>query len=424
MCSVKELNWQETIPVAKKYDLIVCGGGVAGVAAALAGRRRGLSTLLLDKLCVLGGLATAGLVNYWVPLCNGRGKYIIKGLAQELLQLSLAHSFNTLSPDWKHGEPNHETTQRSDTFFSGGMFSLALLKLLTDEGVDIVYDALVSAPVMDGKHCAGVIIDGKSGRRFHPCAGLVDATGDASIMKQAGVPTTDGKNFFTYYGEGITLDGCRAAVEKKNIFLAYYHPFGGDANLHGQFQPDEKLPYVGCSMETINQYLQENQLRMYDKESGHCGMEQNIHTLPGIPQLRTARRIQGIETLTGENCYRHCDTSIGTICDFEYRDRLYEVPYGVLIKDGFDNLITCGRSASASGWGWDVLRVIPAAVLTGQAAGTAAALAVFHAVPIADVPIEKLQKALADTGVIIHFDDSWVPQAEADDGHAASIDHI
>ena len=212
MCSVKELNWQETIPVAKKYDLIVCGGGVAGVAAALAGRRRGLSTLLLDKLCVLGGLATAGLVNYWVPLCNGRGKYIIKGLAQELLQLSLAHSFNTLSPDWKHGEPNHETTQRSDTFFSGGMFSLALLKLLTDEGVDIVYDALVSAPVMDGKHCAGVIIDGKSGRRFYPCAVLVDATGDASIMKQAGVPTTDGKNFFTYYGEGITLDGCRAAV--------------------------------------------------------------------------------------------------------------------------------------------------------------------------------------------------------------------
>ena len=91
---MKELNWQETIPVAKKYDLIVCGGGVAGVAAALAGRRRGLSTLLLDKLCVLGGLATAGLVNYWVPLCNGRGKYIIKGLAQELLiRKSMPYSF-------------------------------------------------------------------------------------------------------------------------------------------------------------------------------------------------------------------------------------------------------------------------------------------------------------------------------------------
>ena len=90
---------------------------------------------------------------------------------------------------------------------------------------------------------------GKSGRRFYPCGVLVDATGDASIMKQAGVPTTDGENFFTYYGEGITLGGCRAAVEKKNIFLAYYHPYGGAANLHGQFQPEGKSPYVGCDVE-------------------------------------------------------------------------------------------------------------------------------------------------------------------------------
>ena len=82
---MEDLTWQERIPVAKKYDLIVCGGGVAGAAAALSGRRQGLTTLLLDKLCVLGGLATSGLVNYWVPLCTGRGKYIIKGMAQELL---------------------------------------------------------------------------------------------------------------------------------------------------------------------------------------------------------------------------------------------------------------------------------------------------------------------------------------------------
>ena len=345
-------------------------------------------------------------------------------MAQELLQLSLAHSFNTLYPDWKQGEPEHETTQRSDTWFSGGMFSLALLKLLKDEGVEILYDALVSAPVMVGGHCAGVIIDGKSGRRFYPCGVLVDATGDASIMKQAGVPTTDGENFFTYYGEGITLGGCRAAVEKKNIFLAYYHPYGGAANLHGQFQPEGKPPYMGCDMETINQYLQENQLRMYEKESANCGMEQNIHMLPGIPQLRTARRIQGNATLTGEDCYKHCATSIGTICDFEYRDRLYEVPYGVLVKDGFDNLLTCGRSASASGWGWDVLRVIPPAVLTGQAAGLAAALALDAGCAVSDVPIHTLQEQLSETGVIIHFDDAWKPESESEDCEAAPEGHI
>lgn len=421
---MKTIHWKEDIPVGKKYDFIVCGGGVAGAAAALSGRRQGMQVLLLDKLCILGGLATGGLVNYWVPLCNGRGKYIIGGLARELLQLSLQHSFHTLRPDWINGEPDHETTQRSDTWFSGGMFSLALLKLLTDEGVDVLYDALASSPVMEGKHCAGIIIDGKSGRRFYPCRVLADATGDASILKQAGVPVINGKNYYTYYGEAISLSGCREALEKKNVFFAYDHPYGGKADLHGHRQPEGKEPYFDCGLEAVNRYLQENQLHMYEEEKRRCGMERNIHSLPALPQLRTARHIDGNATLTGGDCYRHCNSSIGTICDFEYRDRLYEVPFGTLVKDGFDNLITCGRSASASGWGWDVLRVLPPAILTGQAAGIAASLAITCGVPVPNVPIERLQHALADTGVIIHYEDNWVPQEELMDAHAASEDHI
>ena len=107
--------------------------------------------------------------------------------------------------------------------------------------------------------------------------------------------------------------------------------------------------------------------------------------------------------------YRHEETSIGAICDFDNRDSLYEVPYGALVCHGFDNLITCGRCAAAEGWAWDVLRVIPPAVLTGQAAGTAAAQAIDSTVPIFDLPVGPLQQALAATGVIIHFDDAWVP---------------
>ena len=135
--------------------------------------------------------------------------------------------------------------------------------------------------------------------------------------------------------------------------------------------------------------------------------------LPGMPQLRTSRRLDGNATLTEADCYRHHPTSIGAICDFERRDALYEVPYGALVKSGFDNMITCGRSASASGWGWDVLRVIPPAVLTGQAAGIAAALALETACPIADVPVPRLQAQLQASGVMIHFDDSLIPAGKA-----------
>jgi len=127
--------------------------------------------------------------------------------------------------------------------------------------------------------------------------------------------------------------------------------------------------------------------------------------------------------LTGEDRYRHFDTSIGAICDFENRDWLYEVPFGTLVRTGFDNLITCGRSASASGWGWDVLRVIPPAILTGQAAGIAAAMHLDSGTPLPSLPVNPLQDALAETGVIIHFDDALVPADKS--GEMANLpDHI
>lgn len=406
---MKQICLTETLTSSGEYDVIVAGGGVSGVAAALSAARAGKRVLLLEKQCSLGGLATTGLVNFWVPLCNGRGKWIIRGMAEEFLQLSIQHGFDTLPPEWKHGEPAQPTTERCVTWFSSGLFSLALLRLLRQSGVTILYDALISQPVMEGKHCAGLVVDGKSGRKFYQARMVVDATGDAQVLRQAGMTTVDGENYFTYYGEGISLEGCKRAIEKHNLFYAYTRPFGGTADLHGHQQPEGKAPYRGVSSEVLNEYLQENQLLMLEKEEEADRWQRNIHMLPGMPQLRTARRIHGDATLTEADRYVHQPTSIGVICDFERRDDLYEVPYGTLVQSGFDNLITCGRSASASGWGWDVLRVIPPAVLTGQAAGAAAALALETGCAIANVPVGKLQIRLQNAGVMIHFDDALVP---------------
>lgn len=406
---MKQVCLTETLTVSGEYDVIVAGGGLSGAAAALSAARAGKSVLLIEKQCSLGGLATTGLVNFWVPLCNGRGKWIIRGMAEEFLRLSIRYGFDTLPPDWKHGEPAQPTDERCVTWFSSGLFSLSLLKLLRQAGVTILYDALISQPVMVGKHCAGLVIDGKSGRKFYQARMIVDATGDAQVLHQAGMSTVDGENYFTYYGEGISLEGCKRALEKHNLFYAYTRPFGGTADLHGHQQPEGKPAYRGASMEMFNQYLQENQLLMLEKEAAIDRWQRNIHMLPGMPQLRTSRRINGDATLTEADRFVHQPTSIGVICDFERRDDLYEVPYGVLVQSGFDNLLTCGRSASASGWGWDVLRVIPPAVLTGQAAGTAAALVLETGCPIADAPILELQSRLQTTGVMIHFDDTLMP---------------
>ncbi len=403
------LKWSESIPICGEYDVIVCGGGIAGVSAALSAARCGKKVLIIEKTVTLGGLATMGLINMWVPLCNGRGRQIIKGLAEELLRLSIAHGYDTLPEEWRLGEPEQPTDRRYVTYYSIGIFELELLKLLKDAGVTVLYDALVSVPVMKGQHCEGIIIDGKSGRHFYRAKMVVDATGDADVLLRAGVPTEDGYDYFTYIAEGIDIEHCRKAVEKNDVRYAYVRYSGGSSTLYGEGHPEGMPRFKGASMEMENDFLQKNQLLLYDKIRDMPRSERDIHYLPGMAQLRTSRHLIGDKPLTDDMLYRHEETSIGAVCDFDNRDSLYEVPYGALVCRGFDNLITCGRCASAEGWAWDVLRVIPPAVLTGQAAGTAAARAIDSTVPIYDLPVGPLQQALAATGVIIHFDDAWVP---------------
>jgi len=129
-----------------------------------------------------------------------------------------------------------------------------------------------------------------------------------------------------------------------------------------------------------------------------------------MPQFRTTRRLDGDKTFSHYDAYKHCEDSICAINDFDRKDYLYEVPYGTLVKTGFDNVITAGRTASARGYGWDVLRVIPPAILTGQAAGNACAQALDDGVAIYDVDVSKLQKTLISQNVIIHFDDALIPE--------------
>lgn len=420
---MQKIEWKESIPVAGSYDVIVAGGGLSGVAAALSAARLHKKVLLLEKSTSLGGLATIGLINFWVPLCNGRGKQIVRGMAEEFLRLSIQRGYDTLPEEWRNGEPKEPTDVRYVTHFSIGMFSLELVKLLTDEGVTILYDALVSAPIMAGGHCQGLIIDSKSGRLFYEAKVVVDATGDCDVLQRAGVPTMDGGNFFTLIAEGIDLKHCQTAIEKGNIHYAYTRPTGGPSTLYGKGHPEGMPRFMGTSLESVNDYLLKNQLLLYEKSKDQPRMERDIHYLPGMVQFRTTRHIIGDHTMTMDDLYRHHETSIGAICDFDHRDRLFEVPFGALVRKGFDNLITCGRSAAAEGWAWDVLRVIPPAVLTGQAAGVAAAQAVDSDLPIYDLPVAPMQRVLADTGVMIHYAEAWVPE-DGRDEHIITEGHM
>ena len=116
---MEHILFQEEIPVrGKSYDVIVAGAGVAGLAAALTARRAGKSVLLIEKSTMLGGLATLGLINLFVPMCNGRGKQIIFGLCEKWTRLSAAYGYDTIPAEWKHGEPTAYTEKRYTQRFS------------------------------------------------------------------------------------------------------------------------------------------------------------------------------------------------------------------------------------------------------------------------------------------------------------------
>ena len=86
-----------------KYDVVVIGGGIAGVAASLSARRAGKKVCLIESTFLLGGLATSGLVTFYLPLCDGQGKQIHHGISEELLMLSLSKGYEGDYPDaWLH----------------------------------------------------------------------------------------------------------------------------------------------------------------------------------------------------------------------------------------------------------------------------------------------------------------------------------
>ena len=283
---------------------------------------------------------------------------------------------------------------------------------------------------MEGNVAKGVITQGKEGRSYFTCSMLVDTTGDADLLRAAGVPIRRGENFFTYCTKMVTLDSCKKAIEANDIDKIYSHLSGGGINLYGDNQPADIPRWSGLTVEEVNDYFVRNQLLVLDKlkASADRRRERDIAMIPTMPQFRTTACIMGDAALTLEDAYNHHDDSVCAINDFDNRDHLFEVRLGTLCRRDVPNILTAGRSASAIGYGWDILRVIPPAILTGQAAGEAAAIAVEDKTDVAFVDIRKLQNRLEEGNVMVHFPDSYVPKdrsisyrgkkrAEIDGGH-------
>ena len=379
------------------HDVIVVGGGIGGVCAAVAAARMGADVLLIEKSINLGGLATRGLISWYEPLCDGEGRQMVGGIGEELIRLSVSVGLEDLHAEWG-GKKEGGASRRYATHFSPTFVSLALDRWVLSAGVELVLDSHATYPVMEGKRCRGILVEDAGGRSFYPARMIIDATGDATVAHRAGIPCVTGENYLSYWVHGFTYDSAREYVWDGDLArFRRWNCAGSAAN--GTGHPKGMKTFHGDSAEEITEFIRLGKEMMWARYEGSVPSEREIMTLPEMPQLRTVRHIVGKSTFEGTEDGVECADSIGAIGDFRRAGTHYTIPYSALYSAEFPNLLTAGRIVSADGEGWEITRVIPGCALTGEAAGVAAALALSCGDNADAVPYDRLRAALEARGV-------------------------
>lgn len=381
-------------------DVLVCGGGFAGISAAVSAARLGKRVILLEKMFLLGGLGTAGLITIYLPLCDGMGRQVSFGVAEELLRLSVSMGAEAGYPaNWLDCDDSAKRTEHDPRFsvrYNPQLFAILAEQLLLKEGVKILYGSSAAGVSRKDDRIDAVIIENKSGRRAIKVGTVVDATGDCDIAHFAGAPTEG-------FGQG-------------NVLAAWYYSLG---------QNGYRLNELGFADIPDDQKTEANQVKLLVQERfggldgeelsrmvqlSHAALLGDIRkkradddtlvptSIASIPQIRMTRRIAGEYTLSDTEVHKYFSDSVGMVSDWRKRGPVYEVPFATLYSERVKNLITAGRCTSVTDSMWDIMRVIPCCAVTGQAAGTAAALTD----DFSTLDIGTLQRVLRKNGVKLH----------------------
>lgn len=388
-------------PVTGQYDVAVCGGGFGGISAALAAARMGKKTVLFEREFVLGGLGTAGLITIYLPICDGLGHQVSFGIAEELLRLSISMGAEARYPaNWLDGIGTRtENDLRFAVRYNPHIFAILAEQLLIKEGVEILYGTQILDVAMDGDKISHLIYQNKSGRQACKVYSVVDATGDCDIGLFAGAPTET-------FQQGNTLASWYYYVGKNGYNLRQLGCAEPPKEEQNEANKQELLinrRFTGLDgkelseMTILSHASVLNDLKAARKDDSTLWPV----TTATIPQVRMSRKIVGEYTLSQTEDKAYFEDSIGMVSNWKKRGPIYEVPFRTLYCKQVKNLITAGRCTCVTQTLWDVMRVIPCCTVTGQAAGTAAAMTDDFTV----LSVSQLQEQLVKDGVVLHVSD-------------------
>jgi hypothetical protein len=428
------------IPMHAECDVLVVGGGPAGIAAAVAAARLGARTLLLERYNHLGGLATGGLVIWIDRMTDWSGRMVIRGFAEEYLdRLPKGAVAGPPAADW--GSRDAATAawwaHRTAAFHGIVTWSptcdpeamkLVALQMVAEAGADILLHAWGAMPILregpQGPCVGGAIFESKQGRRAVLSRVVVDATGDGDLFHRAGAPAIDdiveqdihhSTNTAWLFG-GVDMPRWLAWRAADPEGFSAFMQRGRQA--HGLFERplvswrDDVALFLGprlagfSALDVDDQTAVELRSRRAMAEHlafyrAHAPGFAEAFIMLTAPQLgvRHTRRLVGVGAVTREGWDGRVQADeIGVSPPLSPKFGNVSVGYGALVPARLDGLLAPGRHLSCDATSHSFMREIPQCWLTGQAAGVAAALAVQAGVEPRAVDVRAVQRALLRQG--------------------------
>ena len=416
----------------RKYDVVVCGGGLTGVAAAVQAKRSGAgSVLLIERYGFLGGLATNGLINPFMPYWKQgvppeEGGQLVFGIFEEIL-----HELEKMG-----GLAENRCN------FDAECMKIVLQRMCLKAGVELLLHTVIEQVHVKGDRMVAVRVANKSGIEFMAADSFIDCTGDADVAHLCGCPWKKGRD---EDGQCQPMTLCfrmggvdRAKMPSDERINELYD----EAKARGEItNPREDVLHFDV-LQPVVVHFNTTRVILHDATSAWSLTDAEItareqvwemvsflkNHVPGFENAylqvtaaqtgaRESRRIVGEYVLTGEDVMNQARFA-DAICRFAYmidnqnpagsgterrylpEGGYYEFPFRCLVPKHITNLLVAGRTVSCDHVALSSLRVMPSCAAMGQAAGLAAAERKKKGVAFKDLNGLKLHNALVDTGAM------------------------